>query len=309
MKQYIGVDVGKNELYTFDGMSYECYENNFSNIKLFIQHIKEKHTSDVIILFEATGGYEQLLSELLAEDSIPFKRIHPNKIRNYGKALGYLAKTDSIDAKLIWKFGNNLNIEEANHLLSEEISKLKALLTRRDQLLSEKVREQNRLDKRLDITVEESIRSHIRWITEELKCLEKIITKHVKDNKELAAKIKLLESITGIGKVASRYLVSFLPELGQLDDRKIAALVGVAPMNNDSGKKKGKRSIVGGRANLRSVLYMAAVTASWANKDLIVVYQRLMGNGKLFKVAITALIRKLLVYANCVVSRGTPWIN
>jgi transposase len=308
MKQYIGVDVGKNQLDIFDGKIHATYENTSQKIDSFIKQIKKTYEYDVIVLFEATGGYEQDLSESLAREGIPFRRVHPNKVRNYGKALGILAKTDSIDAKLIWMFGKNMEVEQANHLLSEEIAKLKAILTRRDQLIDEKVRELNRIDKLLDTESKQSIHRHVEWIDEELKIIEKRLSLHIKNHKEIKSKVSLYRSIKGIGKICAPYLVAFLPELGQLEDRKIAALVGVAPMNKDSGKRKGKRTIQGGRANLRKILYMAAVTASWANKDLKPMYEKLMSKGKLFKVAITAIMRKLVLCANTVAQRGTPWV-
>lgn len=307
MKQYIGVDVGKSELDVFDGNTHSKYKNTTQDISLFAKEIKNTYPSDIIVTYEATGGYEQELSEILAKEKVTFKRIHPNKIRNFGKALGYLAKTDKIDAQLIWKYSTTIQPEEANHLLSEDVSKLKALIGRREQLTDDKVREKNRLDKLIIPAAKESIKKHIEWIEKELKEIESQIKKHIKDNNTLKVKVKLYQSIKGIGLLSAAYLISYMPELGSIEHNDAASLAGLAPMNSDSGKKKGKRSIQAGRASIRKVLYMAALTAASHNTDLKEFFQRLMSRGKLFKVAITAVMRKLIILANCVAKRGTPW--
>lgn len=306
MKQYLGVDVGKYELAIFDGKTYYTYKNTAEDIQLFAKKI-HSYQQVVIVAFEATGGYEQELSEILAKENILFVRLHPNKVRNYGKAIGYLAKTDRIDGKLIWDFASKTNQVPTNHLLSEDVSNLKALLGRREQLNNDKIRELNRIDKKMNPQIEKSIKRHISWIEEELKDLEKQIKQHVKNNEPLKSKIKLYESIKGIGFVTAAYLTSYVPELGNLEANKIASLIGVAPMNNDSGKKKGKRCITAGRANVRKVLYMAAVSAMQFNQQMKEFYQRLIGRGKLPKVAITAVMRKLIILANSIMERGTPW--
>jgi transposase len=307
MKQYIGVDVGKRELDIFDGKSHFKCENSAQGISALVKKIKSNYPAGTVVVFEATGGYEQLLSESLSTANIAFKRAHPNKIRHYGKALGLLAKTDRIDAKLIWKYASEQELEEVNHLLDEETANLKALLGRREQLIDEKVREFNRLDKHANPIITESIRKHIDWIDEQLEDLEKKIKQHVKANENLITKVALYKSIKGFGEITAAYLTSYVPELGDIDHNKLAALVGLAPMNCDSGKKTGKRSIQAGRANVRKVLYMAALSAIRFNKGIRIFYQRLINKGKPFKVAITAVMRKLIIIANSVATRGTKW--
>lgn len=307
MKPYIGVDVGKQELDVFDGSAHFKYENTAQGISLFIKKLKCHYPSNRVIVFEATGGYEQLLSELLSAAEIAFKRVHPNKIRHYGKALGYLAKTDKIDSKLIWKYGSEQELEESNHLLSEEVGQLKALLGRREQLIDDKTRELNRIDKQAHAVIKDSIKKHIDWIDQQLEGLDKQIKQHVKNNEHLKDKTALYKTIKGVGDLTAAYLISYVPELGNIKHNKLAALIGVAPMNCDSGRKQGKRSIQGGRAPIRKVLYMAALSAIRFNNDIKTFFERLTSKGKLFKVAITAVMRKLIIIANCVATRGTQW--
>lgn len=307
MKPYIGIDVGKKELDIFDGKAHSKSTNTEQDISTLLKKIKNHYPTETVIVFEATGGYEQLLSELLSAADIAFKRVHPNKIRHYGKAIGYLAKTDKIDAKLIWKYGSEQEVEEANHLLSEDAARLKALLGRREQLTDDKVRELNRIDKRANPVIITSIKKHINWIDDQLKDIEEQIKQQIKDNQNLKTKVDLYKSIKGIGELTASYLASYVPELGNIEHNKLASLIGVAPMACDSGKKKGKRSINAGRANVRKVLYMAALSAIRFNKDIKVFYQRLIKKGKLFKVAITAVMRKLIIIANCVANRGSKW--
>lgn len=306
MKYYIGVDIGKLELDVFDGASHFKYSNTEKGIKQFIKEIK-KSKLNKLVAFEATGGYEKNFSELLSASSINFRRVHPNKVRHYGKALGYLAKTDKIDAKLIRMFAENQNLEGTDKLLDEKTAELKDLLGRREQLLNDKIRENNRLDKYPSRSIASSIKKHIKWIDEELKNLEKEIKAITNANENLKEKINLYKSISGIGQLSAAYLATHLPELGEIENKSLAALTGVAPMNKDSGKKSGKRTTQAGRAAIRRVLYMASLSAIRFNKDIKIFYDRLIKKNKLFKVAITAVMRKLIIIVNSVAKRGTPW--
>lgn len=308
MKHYIGIDVGKFELDVYDGACHCTYENTEKGITQMLNHLKKTYPKeDIFIAFEATGGYEEKVSRQLAAALIPFKRLHPNKVRHYGKALGYLAKTDKIDARLIRKFAQEQALEESDRLPDEKITELKGLLGRREQLLDEKTRETNRLDKLANPAVINSIKKHIDWIDEELKNLEKQIKEDVKKDEPIRQQVKLYESIKGIGILTATYLTAHLPELGKIENESLSSLVGLAPMNCDSGKKLGKRTVQAGRAQIRRVLYMAALSAIKFNPDIKEFYDRLKKKGKLFKVAITAAMRKLILVVNSVAKRGTPW--
>jgi transposase len=307
MKDYIGIDIGKYELDVFDGHQFYKYTNDEKGIKKIILKLKNDTLKNTFVVFEATGGYEKLLTKLLSQSNIPFKRIHPNKIRHYAKAIGYSAKTDKIDSKLIWVYASNQKLEKPDILMDEEDSEIKELLGRREQLLADKVSESNRLDKLANPVIIKSIKKHIKWINKELEVLEKSLNELIKKNAKIQEKIKLYKTIKGIGSLTAVYIATHLPELGAIENNSLAALVGVAPMNRDSGKKKGKRAVQAGRSKLRNVLYMAALSAIRFNNDIKVFYQRLMNKGKLFKVAITAAMRKLILMANSVARRGTPW--
>ena len=307
MKQYIGIDIGKFELDLFDGNNYFKFPNTVEGIKEIISQLSNENKNNLFVIFEATGGYEQKLSELLTEATIAFKRVHPNKVRHYAKSLGSLAKTDKLDSKLLRQFGESQMLERADELLDEETAELKALLTRREQLIHDKVREINRIDKIANKIIKESLEQHIEWLKTEITRLEKQIANISKQNPDLKEKIKLYASIKGVGPLTAAYLVTHLPELGKIEHAQLSSLVGVAPMNSDSGKKKGKRSIQAGRASIRKILYMAALSAIRSNKDIKEFYNRLRNKGKLFKVAIAAAMRKLIIMANSVAKRGTPW--
>jgi transposase len=307
MKQYIGVDVGKFELDLYDGDKYFKFKNSAEGIKELITQLGTENRNNLFVIFEATGGYEQMLGELLAESNIKFKRVHPNKVRHYAKSLGSLAKTDKLDAKLLMMFGEGHALEQADKLLGKETAELKALLVRREQLLDEKTREINRIDKIVNQVVKKSLERHLEWLETEIKQLEKQTKDFFKQTPALQETVKLYESIKGVGFLTAAYLVTHLPELGKIEHAQLTALVGLAPMNADSGKKKGKRSIQAGRAGIRKVLYMAALSAVRYNKDIRAFYTRLRSKGKLFKVSIAAAMRKLIIMANSVAKRGTPW--
>lgn len=307
MKQYIGIDVGKFELDLFDGTAYFKFQNTGEGINEIINLLNKHNKKNIFIIFEATGGYEQLLGEFLAKSDIAFKRVHPNKVRHYAKSRGLLAKTDKLDAKLLKMFGESQMLEHTDTLLDEETAELKALLVRREQLIDDKTRETNRMDKIANPIIGESLREHIEWLETEIKRIEKQTKDFFKQTPALQEAVTLYQSIKGIGFLTAAYFVTHLPELGKIEHSQIASLVGVAPMNSDSGKKKGKRSIQAGRASIRRVLYMATLSAIKYNKDIKAFYARLNSKGKLFKVSMIAAMRKLIIMANSVAKRGTPW--
>ena len=307
MKQYIGIDIGKFELDLFDGKNYFKFKNTENGINEIIKYLSKEDKNNLFIIFEATGGYEQKLGECLSKADIIFKRVHPNKVRHYAKSQGYHAKTDKLDAKILKLFGESQKLEYGDKLLDEKTAELKALLVRREQLLDDKSRETNRIDKIANPVIRGSLEQHIKWLEIEIKRIEKQTKDFFKETPVLQETVKLYQSIKGIGFLTAAYLATHLPELGKIEHAQLSSLVGVAPMNADSGKKKGKRSIQAGRASVRKVLYMAALTAVRFNKDIKEFYDRLRGRGKLFKVSIAAAMRKLIIMANSVAKRRTPW--
>lgn len=307
MKYYIGVDVGKYSLDMFDGKSNLSFKNTDEGIKELIAYILCQGKEKLFVIYEATGGYEQALGKFLSETNISYKRVHPNKVRHFAKSIGYLAKTDRLDARVLRMYGECNELEKSDEMLNEKTAELKALLVRREQLLDEKVKELNRLDKIVNSQIRDSIEEHIKWLEEEIKRIEKQIKQHVRQDSEIKKDIELYQSIKGIGFLTATYMVTHLPELGKIEHSQLSALVGVAPMNCDSGKKKGKRKVQAGRAGIRKILYMATLSAIRFNKDIKVFYERLMEKGKLFKVSMTAAMRKLIIMINSVAKRGTPW--
>jgi len=232
---------------------------------------------------------------------------HANKVKSFAKMKGYSAKTDRIDANMIREYALTTGITPKSSKLSTTVKKLGDLLKRRNQLVGDKKREKNRLEKEPETDIRLSISSHIEWITLEIGKIEKLLKKKEKSSKMMHDNITLLKTIPAVGSLIAQYSVAFLPELGKLSHKKIAALVGVAPFNHDSGRYKGKRFITGGRKDLRDVLYMAAVVSVRCDPQLKDFYNKLKNKGKPSKVALIAVLRKLLMRMNSVMKRKTPW--
>jgi transposase len=310
MKQVIGIDVGKASLVIYAFEKHYEIENEGSAIKEFLSKHQEKLKQIDLIVFEATGGHERVLRTCLIEKDYAYHLAHPNHVRDFAKAEGYLAKTDKLDAQVIARYGEISRKAVAEKPLpGEEVQRLKTLLDRRGQLIGEQTREKNRLHQIEDSWLKGSTERHLNWIEKELERIEKEVAEHQKQNQELESTMKLLTSIPGIGKQTARVIMAYLPELEACTDKSVAALVGVAPFNKESGKWKGKRKIKAGRSVIRNVLYMAAMTASRYNRVIKVFFERLIAKGKPYKVALTAAMRKLLLIAQSVLKRKTPWVE
>jgi len=240
--------------------------------------------------------------ETLAEAGLPVRVVNPRQVRDFTKALGKLAKTDRIDAAILAHFAEATQPEPCP-LPDEETRELRDLLTRRKQLQDMLTAEKNRL-RRAPFSLRPDIEEHIRWLEEKLKELERKI-----EGKTAAfgERMQILMSVPGVGLLTSAVLLGYLPELGKLSGKEIAALAGVAPFNRDSGEQKGKRAVWGGRKEVRAALYMATVAAVRWNPILRGFYQRLLGAGKPVKMALVAGMRKLLVILNAMAKRGTTW--
>lgn len=262
-----------------------------------------------LVVMEATGGYEAALACALQASGLAVAVVNPRQARDFAKSMGFLAKTDGIDARLLAEFAGVLVRREdlasfIRPLTDSQQQTLAAMVTRRRQLLTMLLSERQRLQLAIAV-VRPSIEAMVEAIRKQLDEVEGQMVSHVGEH--YAELDKLLRSASGIGPVASATLIAELPELGLLNRRQIAALVGVAPMANDSGKRHGRRRVQGGRFEIRRVLYMATLTATVHNPTIKAFYQHLLTAGKLPKVALVACMRKLLTTLNAMVRTNTPW--
>lgn len=306
MKSYIGVDVGKHHLEIHFQNDHVCWPNSKQGIDKLIEYyhqVSSPHEDELLIAFEATGGYERLLKNQLQTKGLPYCILHPNKIRSFAKAKGLLAKTDKLDAQLIMHYARVMQPDAST---PKENLDVKELLKRREQLISDKNQEHNRLDKEYHSTIKRSIKNHIKWLEKEIESVEKSLDLQ-KINSFLRQEVKLLTSIPGIGELTALYILAYMPEIKCANKQQLTALAGLAPMNRDSGSFRGKRYIQGGRAPLRRALYMSAVPSVRFNPELKDFYQKLRKKGKSAKVALVAVMRKLLILAASVLTRQTGW--
>jgi transposase len=258
-----------------------------------------------LVVMEATGGLEAMVATGLAEAGISTAVVNPRQVRDFARATGRLAKTDRLDALVLAAFGQAVK-PRVRALEGPEREQLRALLARRQQLVEMLVAEKNRLPG-ASAMVRPNLRDHIRWLEKQQRDLDRDLQAFIKSSPLWQAKAQLLSSMPGVGKVMSSTLLAWLPELGKLNRHQIAALAGVAPLNRDSGTLRGRRCVWGGRSQLRRVLYMAALTATRYNPALALFYRRLRQAGKPAKVALTAVMRKLLVILNTMVRTNSPW--
>lgn len=302
---FIGIDVSKNllDVCVYPEDSIKSFDNTEKGIALLIAFMQP--LKPALIVLEATGGLEMAVVSALASDQQPVAVVNPRQVRDFAKATGKLAKTDNIDAGVIAHFGKALR-PEIRPLKDPEAQALDALNSRRRQIVDMLTMEKNRLFTATKWT-KEDIESHIAWLEKRLKKANDDISKAIKKSPVWKEKDEIFQSVKGIGPVTSLTLITSLPELGTLNRKQVAALAGVAPMNRDSGNFRGKRTIFGGRANLRAVLFMSALVASKHNSVIRKFYQRLVAAGKSKKLALTACARKLLTILNVMVKNGTKW--
>jgi transposase len=302
---FVGIDVSKAWLdVAVHEQSEEFRDSNDSvGIADLVERLKK--LGPTLIVLEPTGGFEMLVVAEMTRAGLPVAVVNAKRVRDFARATGQLAKTDKLDAKVLAHFASALR-PAVRTLRNEEEEQLTALLTRRRQVVDMLTVEKNRL-----VTVRAKMRSdieaHVDWLSASLKELDKEIEDFVKASPVWKAKDALLQSVPGVGPVTSATMLGMLPELGILNRQEIAALVGVAPINKDSGRKQGRRRVYGGRADVRSVLYMAALAAKKFNPVLAKFYDRLLKQGKEKKVALTACMRKLLVILNSMMRTNEPW--
>lgn len=258
------------------------------------------------VVLEATGGLEAVVAATLAAAGYPVAVVNPRQVRDFAKASGQLAKTDALDAAVLAHFGEAMQ-PQVRPLPSAELQEFRELLDRREQLLQMQTAELNRLAATTQKAVCKSLKDHLAWLAKRLTDVEAQLNHRIAANLQWKATAELLRSIPGVGPQTARMLIGQLPELGHLDRRELASLVGLAPVNCDSGQQRGVRHIVGGRAAVRKVLYMAALASTVHNPILKAFYRRLRAQGKVAKTALIAVARKLLCIANAVVRNRTPW--
>jgi transposase len=304
-KCYIGIDVSKAMLDVFilPKKKYIQVENNVKGIKKLIKELSS--LSDSLVVMESTGGYEKGVAEALAKEDISVAIINPRQIRDFAKALGKLAKTDHIDAEVLALFAEKIQPNK-NVIFDKNQQKLAEYNARRRQLVDMITMEKNRLDK-VSKEMKKSIQLIIKLLEKELERINKLLEKSIQYDDEYARRDQLLQSIKGVGSVVSASVIADLPELGSLTAKQISALVGLAPLNRDSGRMRGKRTIWGGRGSVRRILYMATLVAMRFNTKIKVFYERLCMAGKLKKVAITACMHKLLIIMNAMIKNNQPW--
>ncbi len=304
-ERYIGVDVSASELVVGVLPTGEVW--HFANDPEGILELRTRvgELSPVLIVMEASGGFESGVAGELVDAGMPAVVINPRQTREFARATGRLAKTDTIDALALARFGQAVQ-PQVRPLPGKKEKELRALVDRRRQVVDMITAERNRRPKATPY-VRQQIEQHIVWLQSQLDDLGKDLDQFIKSSPTWRAKDDLLQSVPGIGDVSSSVLLVELPELGQLNRKEIACLVGVAPHNRDSGTFRGKRSVWGGRANVRSALYMATLVACRFNPVIRAFYGRMCEAGKPKKVALVASMRKLLTILNVIVRDQSPW--
>jgi transposase len=303
--QYVGIDVSKATLDVAIGDEKPFQlSNSREGLDQLLSRLRSREVA--LIVLEATGGLEAPGAATLAAAGMPVAVINPRQARDFAKATGRLAKTDRIDAEVLAHFAEAVR-PEARPLPSAEVRALDALLSRRQQLLEMQVMESNRLGSCADPAVRAGLERHLAWLKAEVADADRSLAEAVKVSPAWRQRDELLRSIPGLGPVSSLTLLAALPELGALEGGKLSALVGLAPFADDSGTHRGARHVRGGRAAVRRVLYLAALSAVRHNPALKAFRDRLAARGKKAKVILTAVARKLLVIANAVIRTGRPW--
>lgn len=301
----VGVDVGKASLdvYIYEKSLYWQDENNEAGIKRILKRLAHYRVERLVM--EATGRYEFNLAQAAHEKGLPVCIVKPLAVRRYAGAINLTAKTDKIDAQLIARFAAVVEPVPSPHK-SKNLIAIKDLIARRRQVMGMRTQELNRI-KVMGKAFEVSCKRLIRTFDQEIARLEKRLAKHVEDQAEWTEKKALLKTAPGVGDTLIYTILADLPEIGTLNRKEISALVGVAPMNRDSGKMRGKRRIKGGRFSVRTVLYMATLSATQCNPVIADFYRKLVAQGKHKKVAITACMRKFITMLNAMVRDRCEW--
>jgi transposase len=302
---YAGVDVSKAVLdaYVWPEGALKSKPNTKQGARELVRELQTYRLERVIV--EATGGYERVLVGACRKKELPVVVVNPRQVRDFARAMGRLAKTDALDAEVLAEFGRRVMPEQRAFMGAEEEA-LKGVVDRRKQLTEMITQERNRLWG-AHPEVQGEIQRHIGWLEKQVKKLDENISAKMLAVDKWKVFLEKLQGMKGVGPVLKATLLSHLPELGKLNRKQIAALVGVAPLNRDSGSVFGKRRIWGGRAAVRSALYMATLPSVRFNPVIHAFYQRLRAQGKPAKVALVACMRKLLTILNCIAKNDEPW--
>jgi len=302
---YIGIDIAKADLDVCVRGSNQrrrfAREQELPELVSWLESFKP-----ALIVMEATGGFEAIVAAAIAGAGMDMAVVNPRQVRDFAKATGRLAKTEKLDAEVLAHFAEAIR-PQVTTLPDEQTIELEALVLRRRQLVEMITAERNRRSATRSALMKRNIEAHLQWLKSQLDDLDNDISKSVRDSTIWREKDDLLQSVPGVGRVLSATLLTSLPELGKLPHRELAALVGVAPLNRDSGTKRGARRIWGGRHEVRAVLYMAAMAGTRWNPVVQALYARLVAAGKPKKVALVACMRKLLVILNSILRTGRPW--
>ena len=305
-QRFVGIDVSKECLDVHIRPSGKAFAvaRDGEGLAALIERLQA--VKPALVVLEATGGFETVVAAALAGAGLPLAVVNPRQIRDFARALGRLAKTDALDAQAIALFAERVH-PEPRPLAAAEAQALAELVARRRQIVEMIGAEGNRRHRLGGKRMARRIDAHLAWLQKELSALEADLDDAIRGTPVWREAEDLLTSVPGVGDKLARTLIADLPELGQLDRKRIAALVAVAPLNRDSGQMRGKRTTWGGRAKVRTVLYMAALVAARHNPVLASFYQRLLAAGKAKKLALTAVMRKLLTILNAILRDKTPW--
>jgi transposase len=306
MTKFIGIDISKQhfDLFYLPENIHSRFDNDTKGIKACVNYLKSIDPD--LVTMESTGGYETDLAVALHDNGFPLAIVNPRRIRQFARSNDQLAKTDKIDAKIIAHFTSALK-PVPRGIMDNYLRVLKELTARRNQLLQLRTAENNRKEHARDRSIKRSINDMIKTIDKQIDMIDKQIKNHIDNTPELKVKAELLSSMPGIGDTTASMLLAELPELGNLNRRQLAKLVGIAPINNDSGKFRGKRFTQGGRRNVRNKLYMPTLVAKTHNPVIKTFYDRLISNGKSKMSAIVACMRKIIIILNSMVKNNQPW--
>jgi transposase len=301
----VGIDVSKAVLDIFIDSSAEAFQltNQSDEMATLVERLKAVAPDYIVI--EASGGFESAIVTALATSGLPVCRVSPQRVRSFARAIGLLAKTDRLDARLLARYGRECR-PPRSRLTDVETAQLEALLQRRRQLIEMHVAEKNRLKTAPSVVVKQ-LKEHLRWLEKRIADSDTELRQRLSRTALWREQDAIVQSVPGVGPVMSLTLLACLPELGSLNRKQIAALVGVAPFARDSGRRRGRRHTAGGRGSVRTVLYMATLSAVRFNPVLKQFYEKLKAGGKVSKVAITACSRKLLTILNAMVRDKSKW--
>lgn len=306
---FVGVDVSKGQLDFAFADGQETWSIDNAEPQIVAELIgRIKNPPQTLVVMEATGGYEELLVKRLHQHQIAVAVVNPRRVRAFAAGIGKEAKTDPIDAQVLAFYGQVVK-PAAQAAKSDDEQKLQALVERRRQLLDLINQENNRRQQTADREIQEYIQQSLESLKRQVKTIDERLAKCVEADTANARKVEILQSVKGVGPVAISTVLAKLPELGELNRGQIAKLVGVAPLNNDSGQTSGQRRTFGGRSSVRRVLYMATLVATRFNSRIKAFYQRLLAEGKPKKVALTAAMRKLLTLLNTLIKNDQLWTD